>query len=748
MRPQVTTAVFRFGPFELNAAQQELRRRGIRLRLPASRFRLLHLFVSRPGDLVRREEIAATLWRDSQTVDTMSGINTAVNQLREQLGDDISAPTYIETIVGVGYRFIATVVEDYPPAAALQGGRPDRPSETNGISKTELISITDPESAPDSSGHLAVRDNPATALQAGSYTGRKRGHGKNSIGLIVTFTAAALAVAGLSLYQFGRLGGTPKSELQFLRVTETGDVRFASISPDGKYVALVREKDDHQSVWLKQLRSGQMLQLVLLGTDFCPGLDFSPDGAYVYFVRKERMRPDGELWRVPILGGNSTPILAGVSGAPAISPDGKSVAFVRSTLATHGEDSIVVAGLAGESERVLASFNPPGIHFNRVTWTADGSNLIFPLSSHLFSISVSGGSAQPLPGPNWVTITDLWRLPSTSDLVVVGSRLGDASSRVFQVSLSTGRMKAITDDLSAFATVRAPREDDALLAVQDLTLSSIQVLKPGQDVTPRVISEGTLNRDGTDGLAWTPHDEIVYTSEPGHRAELIEIDRDGANPRRVALTDAQVFSDPVIAPREDFIAFTRWFANDGANIWRMNLDGTGQKQLTDGRQDFSPSISPDGKWVVYASVQGDSSVLMKVPTDSGPAVQLTSYSADNPAISPDGKWIACTILSNPAERPKLAIVPAQGGPAANTFPLPPAGVSPPLVWTPDSRSVTFINNVDGVGNIWRQSLAGGPATPITHFASGRISNFRWSHDGWLAIARGTESADAVEIRNY
>src|SRR5580698_1117950 len=108
--------VFEFGPFELDTAQQELRRRGARLKMPGSRLRLLFLFVTRHGGLVTREEIAACLWKETQNVDVMSGINTAVNQLRAQLGDDPAAPAYIETVIGTGYRFIAKVSEIDVPA--------------------------------------------------------------------------------------------------------------------------------------------------------------------------------------------------------------------------------------------------------------------------------------------------------------------------------------------------------------------------------------------------------------------------------------------------------------------------------------------------------------------------------------------------------------------------------------------------------------------------------------------------------
>ena len=726
MPVQSKNTIFRFGPFELNPAEQELRRNGVRLRLPASRFRLLLLFMSRHGQLVTREEIASALWSDVRTIDTNSGIHTAVNQLREQLEDDSSAPKYIETVVGVGYRFIATVLEapDAPPAPTQGSGGPDEVK--------------------------AALSGPQQPIAGRSKVGGKT---RSRIAILIALAAIVIA-AVVCAFVIVRLRRTaPAAEMQLVRVTDTGDVKFAAISPDGKYVALVRENSGQESLWVKQLLTGQMLELVSLGTDVCPGVDFSPDSAYLYFVRMEPAKADGELDELPLLGGTSRRVVRGISGVPAISPDGRNVAFVRSTRISHGQDSIVVAKLDDGDERVLASFNPPGIHFNRITWTADGQHLVFPLASVLFVMPVSGGQPVAIPGPPWTEIDDVWRLPASDRIAVAGQRLQDATDQVLEISLATGQVQAITHDLAAYSSLRTSREGRALLAVQNLTLSSVQVIAPGKQSEPRVLSASHLNHDGIAGLAWTPDSKIVYTSEPGSR-QVLETNRDGSGSRRLALTNLQAFSDPVISPRGDFIAVVRWAINDSANIWRMNLDGSEQKRLTEGRQDFSPSISPDGQWIVYAGVEGGSSSVMKVPAGGGAPVRVTNLCADNPAISPDGKWIACTVVSDPADRPKLAILPFSGSAPDKLLQLPdkllqlPAAVElPPLVWTPDNRSISFIETVDGVSNIWRQPVDGGPAVPVTHFTSGRIFNFRWSNDGWLALARGTETADAVLIRD-
>src|SRR5580700_6025860 len=98
-----------FGVFELDLAAGELRKNGAKLRLQEQPFRVLALLLERAGDVVTREELRQKLWPADTFVDFDHSLNTAVNKLRETLGDSASSPRYIETLARRGYRFIAPV---------------------------------------------------------------------------------------------------------------------------------------------------------------------------------------------------------------------------------------------------------------------------------------------------------------------------------------------------------------------------------------------------------------------------------------------------------------------------------------------------------------------------------------------------------------------------------------------------------------------------------------------------------------
>ena len=100
---------YRFGVFEADASTGELRRQGIRIKLNAQPFQVLLMLLERPGEVLTREEISRALWSDGTFVDYDHGVNSAVNRIREALGDTANSPRFVETLARRGYRFVAPV---------------------------------------------------------------------------------------------------------------------------------------------------------------------------------------------------------------------------------------------------------------------------------------------------------------------------------------------------------------------------------------------------------------------------------------------------------------------------------------------------------------------------------------------------------------------------------------------------------------------------------------------------------------
>jgi DNA-binding winged helix-turn-helix (wHTH) protein len=135
-----------FGVFEVNFRNGELRRNGVRVKLPEKPFQILEALLEKAGDMVRREELRKKLWPHTHVAFDRS-INTAVTQLRRALGDPANQPHFIETRYRLGYRFVAPVRTRNGPEPSTHQVRATIDAlavlsfdRSSGDSKTEVVS--------------------------------------------------------------------------------------------------------------------------------------------------------------------------------------------------------------------------------------------------------------------------------------------------------------------------------------------------------------------------------------------------------------------------------------------------------------------------------------------------------------------------------------------------------------------------------------------------------------------------------
>jgi TolB-like protein len=114
---QMAAPLLRFGTFEVNLHSRELRKHGMRIRMEQKPFQILEMLLERAGHVVTRRTLREELWPDTY-VGYEHGLNTAVNKLRDLLGDSARSPRFVETLPRLGYRFIAPVVNPGKTVAA------------------------------------------------------------------------------------------------------------------------------------------------------------------------------------------------------------------------------------------------------------------------------------------------------------------------------------------------------------------------------------------------------------------------------------------------------------------------------------------------------------------------------------------------------------------------------------------------------------------------------------------------------
>lgn len=141
-----------------------------------------------------------------------------------------------------------------------------------------------------------------------------------------------------------------------------------------------------------------------------------------------------------------------------------------------------------------------------------------------------------------------------------------------------------------------------------------------------------------------------------------------------------------------------------------------------------------------------------MPIDGSSAPErITDVPTNQPIPSPDGKWLVCRLRSTEPDKPlwRTAVVPLDRSAPPRFYAVPRFGGPPVLGWHPNGRGFLFVDDENGVSNIWMQELDGSAPRKLTSFQSGSIFSFELAPDGKrLVMARGEQTRDAVLIRDF
>jgi len=202
----------RFATFEADLSARELRKGRVKIKVHGQPFEVLAMLLEQPGEIVRREELKQKLWPTDTFVDFDHGVNTAINRLREALGDSAENPRFVETIPRRGYRFIAAVD---PPAAAPE---------------LKLDPAVASPSVPDNAGAESFPSVPKKQTK--------------TVALAIAFGIAAVAILGLvSLRQrlFARRSGPAIQSVAVLPLTNLSTDADQDYFADGMTDALITD---------------------------------------------------------------------------------------------------------------------------------------------------------------------------------------------------------------------------------------------------------------------------------------------------------------------------------------------------------------------------------------------------------------------------------------------------------------------------------------------------------------------------
>ena len=552
--------------------------------------------------------------------------------------------------------------------------------------------------------------------------------------------------------------------MKITRLTSGGRVnneRIAgntSISPDGKFVVFALTEAGRSSLWMRQVLTGSNVQIVAPAEGGFRGTTISRDSEFVYYVWGDNGNQRNVLFQVPVFGGTPRKVLIGVNGPVTFSPDGRRFAFVRNSNDQSGT-SLMVANSDGSGERILATRKGDDFFYNQgPSWSPDGRAIACAvgtfrgaLSTTVVEVPVEGGAEKPLTSQKWVSALHrvVW-LGDGTGLILTADIQGASGTQIWYISYPEGNARRITNDLNGYGGISLGLTADnrTIVTVQEEQSTQIWTTAVNEPASlPSQISHGN---DGAAGLDWTPDGTIVYITETGENPEIWIMNADGTGSRQLT-ADTYFKTGAAVSPDGNYIFFTS-IQSGTLHIWRINADGSNLKQITFGDSaDNFPTCSPDGRWITFVSKRSGNACLWKVSVDGGEPVQLTDKPATRAAFSADGKLIACGYFVEGAKPPwKIAIIPFAGGQPIKLVDVP-AGVNfrPGLWWTDDGRAFFYANVQDGVANLWSQPVDGGKPVQITNFSSGFIASLALSRDGKrIALSLGHQTDDIVLIKDF
>jgi Tol biopolymer transport system component len=610
------------------------------------------------------------------------------------------------------------------------------------------------ESTEDLARDLAtIRDHLSEATSGVGFIPELTTRTRRRLWIPVVMTACILAALGVTAWRLRSADyfwKNPLAGARYTRFTDwEGSELDAAISPDGKFVAFLSDRDGRFDVWVGQVGGGQFLNLskgqypnLTPAVTLVRELGFSDDGAHVGFSLTGANGQAESLWIVPTMGGPVRPFLSNALEATWSATGGQ----VLYHTVTDPGDPIFIADRNGRNRKQIFS-GKPGIHNHYPTWSPDGRFIYFvhgipPKDMDVWRLPSTGGVAERLTRHHsqvtYPTLLD------ERTLIYIAPR-EDSGFGLYAMDVERAIPHVISSGLEEYLSVAAGADGRRLVAT---------VANPAQSlwkapISDRITDDASLTRFSVPtGRAASPRfgsDYVLYLSSKGGATGLWKF-KDGSETELWKGSDGVATTAPAISPDGSQIAFVVGTAG-AARLYLMAADGTSAHRIAESLNvSDAPSWSPDGTWIAVAASDGKTSPLFKVPADGGPPVRLVEGVNYNPVWSPDGRFI---LYSEAHGGPVLRLRGVT--PDRQPFAIPEVRVlyaGNRYRFLPDGKALVVMLG-DGVNsqNFWLLDLATGHMRQLTNLRPGSlVRSFDISPDGkQILFDRDRENADIVLI---
>jgi Tol biopolymer transport system component/DNA-binding winged helix-turn-helix (wHTH) protein len=469
----------------------------------------------------------------------------------------------------------------------------------------------------------------------------------------------------------------------------------AVITPDGKYVAYLLEVGGKTSLWLRQLETSENIQIVPPSDQFYRGLAVSHDGNSLYFARNSgEDRNTLAIYRVMTFGGIPVKIAERAQGWISLSPDDRQISFIRCKYEDEDFCALVLADVDGSNERRLLT-RPRPFRIVDNQFSPDGKSIAFATGQsrngasdfRLMRFNLGNGTESQISSRTFFEIKNLKWLPDGNGLLLTALETIDGPLRIWEASIAKEEVKVLTNDAANYLTISMDAAADKMIAT--LVSDSFHLyLAPANDLN-NVKSIAAART-----FSFASNGNIVFAGDDG---DIWSINRDGGEQRQLTNNPSKD-SCPRISPdgRYLFFASTR---SGSVQVWRMNSDGSNQVQFTKREGGYPIFVTPDDRWLYFQS--GVQRRLWRISTDGSDEMHIAEAEVLQPAFSPDGKLAAYFSRTKASEPYKLAIMSIGNGKLLQTLSLADGKAQPiSIAWQADNQSLDYII-LDTTNSLWR-----------------------------------------------
>lgn len=711
--------LYAFGGLRFDAASGEIVRNNESIALSPKQTALLRLLLDAGGDFVSKDQIFATVWADAFVEDGVLTQN--IYKLRKALGNRSDGHPIIENKARFGYRVTVPV---------------DRSGDDQKKPSTEV-----------------------------------REHNKLNLGVAVACTFGLIVLGVLAYFGYRRyfdvsvITVSRSDRIVLKKVTDSGDVEYATISPDGKFVAFARNPGStNAALFIRETGNGAETKINLSNVQRLGLMQFSADADHLYVRNRASNLIAADVMKVSRFGGEAVKVAENVWGGFVVSADGRRM-FLNRLIPEEKRGAVVMRDLENGNETEVLSIVAPETLNNRVASavSSDGRSfaaVVNKADSVLGRIVVGDlvtGKLRDLVIPKFRQVEGMVWIPKSDRLLVAA---GDGKFyQLWEVAVSDGKAVRVTNALANHFSPSITSDGRTVLTTQNTIFSNIWQIDLASGAE-RQLTFGNANREGMYGLDYLPSGEIVYSSNAGDDGALNIWRLDPVSGKKSKLTEnvGRRNDEPNASNDGRSVYFTS-DRSGKASIWEIDAEGGNPRQITNpgAGSDSNPRIAPDGRWLYFLRRTAKGSAVFRISRPDGTEEQLTETEKFSPTsfltISPDGKYLAFHDLT-PEGQPaggrlhRVIVFEIESRTVARELNL--GGRVPRIVWTPDGGAFDLIAPMGERDEIQRIDSGTGDSKPrmIRSFDDVVYFLVHTKNGETALISRGRNENDAVLLTNF